>query len=105
MWPADPACGDSDGLWLCGLKSPGSRLRPPCFGDVTFFYTVTAPPRPAPPRSAPPRAAPPCAAQGLAPAASHPPPQPSKRFKLFWLHLKGLYGGLHFTLALLLLFA
>ena len=33
--------------------------------------------------------------EGLAPAASHPPPQPSKRFKLFWLHLKGLYGGLH----------
>jgi len=36
---------------LCGLKSPGSRLRPPFYGDVTFFYTVTAPPRPrAPPR-------------------------------------------------------
>jgi hypothetical protein len=46
-------------LWLCGLKSLGSRLRPPFYGDVTFFYTVTAPPRPAPPRSAPPRAAPP----------------------------------------------
>ena len=28
------------GLWLCGLKSPGSRLRPPFFGDVTFFHTV-----------------------------------------------------------------
>jgi len=56
----------------CGLKSPGSRLRLPFFGDVTFFYTVTAPPRPAPrrlrrdasrfaatPHAAPPRAAPP----------------------------------------------
>ena len=30
------------GLWLCGLKSPGSRLRPPFFGDVTFFFTITA---------------------------------------------------------------
>ena len=39
---------------MCGLKSPGSRLRPPFFGDVTFFYKVTALPRPAPPRSAPP---------------------------------------------------
>jgi hypothetical protein len=29
---------------LCGLKSPGSRLRPPFFGDVTFFFTITAPP-------------------------------------------------------------
>ena len=36
--------------------------RPPFYGDVTFFYTVTAPPRPAPPRPAPPRAASPCAA-------------------------------------------
>ena len=26
--------GDSDGLWLCGLKSPDSRLRPPFSGDV-----------------------------------------------------------------------
>jgi hypothetical protein len=43
----------------CGLKSPGLHLRPHFFGDVTFFYTVTAPPCPAPPRSAPPRAAPP----------------------------------------------
>ena len=33
----------------CGLKSPGLHLRPHFFGDVTFFYTVTAPPRPAPP--------------------------------------------------------
>ena len=30
---------------------------------------------------------------------------PSKRFTVFWSHLKGLYGGLHFTLALLLLSA
>jgi hypothetical protein len=66
LCPADPAT--ADGLWLCGLKRPGSRLCPPFYGDVTFFsdlsffYTVFAPPRPAPPRSAPPRAAPPCAA-------------------------------------------
>jgi hypothetical protein len=40
--------------------------------------------------------------EGLAPAASHPPPQPSKRSVAFRSHLKGLYGGLHFTLALLL---
>ena len=60
------------GLWLCGLESPGSRLRPSFFGDVTFFYTVTAPPRPAPPRAAPPRAAPPCAA----------PPAPSLQRRL-----------------------
>jgi hypothetical protein len=66
---ADPAT-PTDGLWLCGpgLKSPGSRLRPPFYGDVTFFYTVTAPPRPALPRSAPPRAAPPCAAPPVAPS-------------------------------------
>jgi hypothetical protein len=30
--------------------------------------------------------------------------KPSKRFKLFWSYGKCLYGGLHFTLALLLLF-
>jgi hypothetical protein len=73
------------GLWLCSLKTPGlrSRLRPPFYGDVTFyFYTVTAPPRPAPPRPAPPRAAPPRAA---APAqrrlrlACAAPPAPSLR--------------------------
>jgi len=33
------------GLWLCpvvlcGLKSPGSRLHPPFFGDAIFFYTA-----------------------------------------------------------------
>ena len=62
--------GDSDGPCGCvASKSPGARLHPPFCGDVTFFYTVTAPPRPAPPRSAPPRAAPPCAA----------PPAPSLR--------------------------
>ena len=55
--------GDSDGPCGCvASKSPGARLHPPFCGDVTFFYTVTAPPRPAPPRSAAPRAAPPCAA-------------------------------------------
>ena len=45
-------------------EEPGlrSRLCPPFYGDVAFFYTVTASHRPAPPRSAPPRAAPPCAA-------------------------------------------
>ena len=31
--------------------------------------------------------------------------QPSMSYCQHWLHLKGLYGGLHFTLALLLLFA
>jgi len=74
-----------DGLWLCGLKSPGSRLRPPpsFYGDVTFFYTVTAPPRPAPPRSAPPRAAPPeptaspCAALPHAALPRAAPPRPA----------------------------
>jgi hypothetical protein len=56
---ADPATPTGCALWLCGLKSPVSRLRPPFYGDVTFFYTVTAPPRSAPPRAAPPCAAPP----------------------------------------------
>jgi hypothetical protein len=34
---------------------------------------------------------------------SAPGQRASKRFKLFWSILKGLYGGLHFSLALLLL--
>jgi len=45
--------------------SPGSRLRPPFYGDVTFFYTGrTASPGAASLAvgGAPPRAAPPCAA-------------------------------------------
>jgi hypothetical protein len=32
----------------------------------------------------------------------NPGQRASKRFRHFWSHLKGLYGGLHFTLALLL---
>ena len=32
----------------------------------------------------------------------NPGQRASKRFAVFWSHLKGLYGGLHFTLALLL---
>jgi hypothetical protein len=31
-------------VWPEEEKSPGSRLRLPFFGDVTFFYTATAPP-------------------------------------------------------------
>ena len=41
--PQDQLTSTAD-VWLCGLKSPGSRLRPPFFGDVTFFFTITAPP-------------------------------------------------------------
>jgi hypothetical protein len=33
----------------------------------------------------------------------NPGQRASKRFDPYWSHLKGLYGGLHFTLALLLL--
>jgi hypothetical protein len=75
-------------VWLSQPKTTMCSLRTTCFLlllvvfrwhpiDVTFFYTATAPPRPAPPRSAPPRAAPP-APRRLRRAACAAPPAPRR---------------------------
>ena len=38
--PVQPRAQLGGRAWCCRQKSPGSRLRPPFFGVVTFFYTV-----------------------------------------------------------------